>query len=435
MSCPNLTHYIATLTLLTVCLSVSGHSRRPTTADDILRSAEYQSEEYLSEAVVADLSKVLYNPDYEILGYEGDDFHRLRIHYTTIHRNHTDGGLYNITGALFRRNHSLPVQGTLRIRTMRKSKMPSTLGYQRYILAADVELFGPVRQSESGVIRGTLLCRLYRDGGTWQFDDLDYGNPDFSNHLFFGSFSAYSDTGKDEIVSWGIGRIPNSQPLDHGKEHFLPDTKYLRNGWASYEPALNGNEAAMEEEERTWWDGEREVHITAQTQKVAAQTYRASILHNEHLQQVVTIAPDFLPTNPKDIGMLTRRDMNGDGKTDLLLYLGNDGNHDYYECYLWTGTHYQNIPSFRRIPNPEPSLAAQCVYSTYVSTDGVRHFQRYRFTTTDIVLTSSVAVGRNGRYTETDHSESKTSIQHQDCDTYHCLSDFWIRYFDSHPQR
>lgn len=147
MSCPNLTHYIATLTLLTVCLSVSGHSRRPTTADDILRSAEYQSEEHLSEAVVADLSKVLYNPDYEILGYEGKDFHRLRIHYTTIHRNHTDGGLYNITGALFRRNHSLPVQGTLRIRTMRKSKMPSTLGYQRYILAADVELFGPVRQS------------------------------------------------------------------------------------------------------------------------------------------------------------------------------------------------------------------------------------------------------------------------------------------------
>lgn len=424
------------LTFLLLCFFSFAHAAgRVLTAQDVLSSADYLTADHLSDVRNADLSSAFYNPDYELLGVIGDDFHRLRLHYISIHKNPTDPFLYNISAAAFWKNHIQPFNGTLRLTNLRANRSPSPHGYQRYILAADVSLFGPVRQDAAGIIRGTLLCCLYRDGDSWFFDDLDYGSPSFSNHQFFGSFSEYADPDHSLSVYWGVGRIPNSKHLDSGKDRFLPDSKYLRNGWASYEPALYGNDDALEEEERFWWNAPHEVRITSETKKIAGQTFRASIFHNGNLQQVVNIHPDFMPVNPKDIGLISRKDINGDQHPDLLVYLGNDGEDDHFDCFLWNGTHYVLLPSFRRIPNPEVSTSARCVFSSHSTPDGNRVFGRYTCSASDAVLSSSVTVSRNGRFTETSYLNGRPSVLHSDVENCHLLSHHWIRFFDAHPLR
>ncbi len=162
------------------------------------------------------------------LGFIGDDFQRLYIHFKSLIQNYDNPFEYFIYGEFTVKEISCEFQGFSEAGFLEDSSIP---GLQRAYLSGNYVFFEKQSCFGSGIFRGEFVSSVYLDeNGMVHYDDLYEDKPHFTNNEFFGNFYPY---GTEEIMkaNWGDKRIPDSGLLDVGKEKFQPSFRYLDKGW------------------------------------------------------------------------------------------------------------------------------------------------------------------------------------------------------------
>ena len=222
-----------------------------------------------------DLSSVL-NPDSitddgnekqrrpELLGFIDSSFQRFQIHFTSFVKSKSNPYEYVIIGKTKIKDNICNFKGTITVvaaiydttSLMRDIGFPT---YREGNITSKVMLYEDKKQYGSGTITGELSTDIYFDDkGKIYYSALMLVADGYSNNQFKGSWTSYN-TGKTKKCNWGDFRIPESDGLDGGTGEFMPQEKYLDNGWRDYYNYLIGglDESKRLEAERIenikWW--------------------------------------------------------------------------------------------------------------------------------------------------------------------------------------
>lgn len=195
----------------------------------------------------------------EILGFIGEDFQRFSIHITSVAKNSEKPYEYTVVGKTKVNKSICSFRGFVKVK--KASTFISTYFPKRTqgTATCEVLLFEEKSQSNSGVIKGELVCNFWLNtNGTLEYNGLSYNSDDFSNNQFVGTWTSYK-TNLSKKCNWGDFRIPESGDLDIGAGEFSVNDKYLKNGWVNYSLAygctVNDSirNAARKLEAQQWW--------------------------------------------------------------------------------------------------------------------------------------------------------------------------------------
>lgn len=193
------------------------------------------------------------------LGYLGDNFQRLRVHFTSVIQHPEKPLEYLVYGKTNVKDNICDFQGTITVKVARLYKEREDPAFQQGYIQCDVVLFENNAQPNTGIFRGSLLSDFLLDkNGTISYDALMIGADGFCNNLFTGTWTSYK-TKAVKKCRWGDYRIPDCGDLDIGAGEFSVDKKYVKNGWESYQAAYFGDpdspeaKAALIKEEEQWW--------------------------------------------------------------------------------------------------------------------------------------------------------------------------------------
>ena len=203
----------------------------------------------------------------EILGYIDTDFQRFQIHFTSISKSKSNPHEYNVAGKTKVKNNICSFTGTITVvaATYDTSSLMTLIGFPKYkggFITGQVLINEDKNQPFSGFIKGKLTTEIYFDDkGQIHYSALMLVADSFSNNQFEGNWTSYK-SGKTKKCNWGDFRIPDSKGFDGGTGEFMPEEKYLDNGWRNYYDYLmindvNENEPKSIEvkriEETEWW--------------------------------------------------------------------------------------------------------------------------------------------------------------------------------------
>lgn len=254
--------------LFTLCLPLllavplaAQHPARPELTLDMLRQKDLSMlwTGPLPEIDREDTTTLVWFERVEPLGYIGPDFHRFRIHFSSISRSGDDPLTYRLAGATCTGDNVCRFRGELHIDSLSRrisSGEPDEWGgiYCGWYLKGHYILLEEPDQSGSGIFEGTHTLGIAVDAeGNVYYDTLMLVADGYSNNTWEGTRQSYA-TCIPEVCNWGDYRIPNSDRLDVGCGDFCPADEYLANGWQSYRDAWDSqNTAARDEETRRWW--------------------------------------------------------------------------------------------------------------------------------------------------------------------------------------
>ena len=170
----------------------------------------------------------------ERIGYVGQEYERIQIHFNSIIQNFDNPSEYLVYGKSKVMNNICEFQGFLLItevgfKTDSISNSPKH-GFLdgEYIFYEDPSCF------HSGIFQGKFYTDFYIDNTeTLYYDDLGSDGNLFANNSFVGSWYHY-DSDLTQVCNWGDYRIAESIGLDIGLEKFKPAFKYLEHGWKEY---------------------------------------------------------------------------------------------------------------------------------------------------------------------------------------------------------
>ena len=197
-----------------------------------------------------------------VLGYIGDGYQRLRIVVLSATKHPSQPDIYNVTGKSMVKNVVRSFTGTIKI-TKTASSPHAELDeeYKGEHVKEAGSVFGEyhfaedAKQTNTGKFDGVFTTDWIVDrNGRLQYDEVMAGADGYANNQFVGTWTSYrAKTGKP--ASWGDSRIPLAGDLDIGAGEFLPDEKYIPNGWQSYRNAygVKQDKRALTEERRQWW--------------------------------------------------------------------------------------------------------------------------------------------------------------------------------------
>lgn len=195
----------------------------------------------------------------EIIGFIGDDYQRLFIHFVSMIQNPTNPYEYLVYGKTKVKETICSFQGTITIRNARMYKNAEFPDYQQGYTTCDVMLYEDKKERSTGFFKGTLTTNFIIDmKGKFSYDALLFYADGFANNQFVGSWTSYK-TSAIKKCHWGDYRIPKCGDLDNGAGAFIVSTKYLKNGWENYKKAYsyNPNESetqkARQKENEQWW--------------------------------------------------------------------------------------------------------------------------------------------------------------------------------------
>ncbi|MDR1761414.1 MAG: hypothetical protein LBR55_03085 [Bacteroidales bacterium] len=199
-------------------------------------------------------------PRSEILGFIGDDYQRLHIHFISIIQNQSNPYEYFAYGKTKVKNNVCEFQGIIKIK---EAKMYVKGDYSEKYLQGyticEVVLYEDQKQSSTGFIGGQLKSNFCIDTeGNFQYDAIMSVADGFCNNQFVGTWTSYK-TGKSKTCNWGDGRIPKSENLDSGAGEFIVSEKYVKNGWENYKlawqtyPETQEVIKARQKENEKWW--------------------------------------------------------------------------------------------------------------------------------------------------------------------------------------
>jgi hypothetical protein len=195
----------------------------------------------------------------EPLGFFGNDYHRIFIHFISVIKDSENPLKYYIYGKSRLKGHICEFNGYLLIEKAYQytmSEFPDKeTGFVSgtYILNEDAEV------KWTGFFKGDFSSEwMINDEGEYAYNGLMLVADGFSNNQFNGTWTSYT-TGKTKNCNWGDFRIPESGDLDGGAGEFFPQEKYWANGWQNYVDAWLGDPdsdkatKAREIEFEEWW--------------------------------------------------------------------------------------------------------------------------------------------------------------------------------------
>lgn len=170
----------------------------------------------------------------EILGFIGDDYQRLFIHFISAIQNPTNPYEYLVYGKTMVKETVCAFQGTITVKQARIYKSGDIPTYKQGYAVCDVIFYEDKKQLSTGFFKGKLNSNFIIDNkGQFRYDAIMFVADGFSNNQFEGSWTSYK-TKTTKKCNWGDYRIPNCGDLDIGAGEFSVNERYVKNGWLSY---------------------------------------------------------------------------------------------------------------------------------------------------------------------------------------------------------
>lgn len=194
----------------------------------------------------------------EPLGYIGDNFQRFYIHFISVTKSAANPYEYVVTGKTRVKNNICSFKGTLVIEnaTLNKESEPEFPQYKRGSVYCAVNFYEDSTQAGSGYIKGRLITGFYLDKKNKLYYDRLWFTDAFENNQCKAVWTSYK-TKKSKKCNWGDYRIPESGDLDGGAGDFIPDQKYIANGWEEYADVYSTDDTkpvkAPVVENKKWW--------------------------------------------------------------------------------------------------------------------------------------------------------------------------------------
>lgn len=198
----------------------------------------------------------------EPLGYIGENFQRLQIHFISAIKNPNNQLQYFIYGKTKVKENICTFQGTITIsesRTYDEGDIPTL---KQGFAKGQYEFFEDPDQKGTGILKGNFQTDFYiSEKGEIKYDALMFVADGFQNNQFEGTWTSYA-TGNSKQCNWGDYRMPGCNwrnGCDTGAGEFSINEKYQKNGWENYKLAWGHYpdkpeviEARKKEKEK-WW--------------------------------------------------------------------------------------------------------------------------------------------------------------------------------------
>jgi len=193
------------------------------------------------------------------LGFIGDNFQRINIHFISVIQNPDNHLEYLIYGKTRVKGNICDFQGTIDInasKTYIESDLPPL---KQGFISGEYKFHEDKDQIHTGFFSGQFKTYFYIDEkGRLRYDALSWVADGFNNNQFEGTWTDYK-TKVSKKCNWGDYRIPDSRDLDCGAGEFGVSEKYVSNGWISYMIANGASpdrmdiEGAKKGEKEEWW--------------------------------------------------------------------------------------------------------------------------------------------------------------------------------------
>jgi hypothetical protein len=245
------------LILATVTASAQVNSTK--FKNEVLKSKYLEKEDVKNKILPFDIAGLLTKTnDPSIFGFIGADFQRIKIKLISIIKNNDQEGQYFVYGKSMVKDNVCDFQGTINLTEAHYLTEPETKEFKEGIILGEYSFFENPSQKHVGQFKGIFKTGFYiNKEGSIQYDDLAGDADGFSNNEFVGTWTSYN--GKlIKDCNWGDHRIPMSGDLDIGSGEFIPNEKYINNGWQNYKLAYFGppnktSEDARKKENESWW--------------------------------------------------------------------------------------------------------------------------------------------------------------------------------------
>ena len=221
--------------------------------NQLLKNKYLVENEILNEILKYDFSEIISYSKYEHarVGYIGNDYQRIQIHFISVIKNTENPNEYFVYGKSKVKNNICEFQGKITFETARFYKYSELENAKSGFIIANYSFFENPKQKHVGYFKGKLKTSFYlNEKGEVLYDDIILGADGYSNNKFVGSWISYS-TNIGKPCNWGDFRIPFSEELDHGAGEFIPDEKYIDNGWNEYLDEIK--EWSRTREIKEWW--------------------------------------------------------------------------------------------------------------------------------------------------------------------------------------
>ena len=186
----------------------------------------------------------------ERIGYIGQEFERIQIHFNSVIQNFDNPLEYFVYGKSKVKNTICEFQGYLVIQELGFKEESTSSDFHQGFLDGEYMFYENQSCLHSGIFQGKFYTDFYIDETeTLYYNDLDSENNLFANNSFVGTWFHY-DSDLEQICNWGDYRIPESAGLDIGLEDFKPSFKYLDMGWKEYLQ----EKRSTEEVSNPWWE-------------------------------------------------------------------------------------------------------------------------------------------------------------------------------------
>ena len=245
--------------LMTVFLFGKTFAQDTTTSDFFTQIKNYDlSVVMMADSIFADEEAMFKRA--EILGFIGDNYQRLQIHFISIIQNSLNPYEYFAYGKTKVKENICSFQGTIKVTKSRLYKDSDISNYKQGYAECEVNLYEDRKEKSTGFFSGKLKTGfLIDDKGKFRYDASSFVADGFCNNQFVGTWTSYG-TKLTKKTNWGDYRIPESGNFDIGAGEFSVDGKYVKNGWENY-MLLFGRygdnspeiKKAQEKEEEQWW--------------------------------------------------------------------------------------------------------------------------------------------------------------------------------------
>jgi len=193
------------------------------------------------------------------LGYIGDNFQRLHIHFISAIQNHHNALEYFIYGKSKVKENICSFQGTIIIEESRTYDEGDVPNLKQGFVKGRYTFYENPHQNGAGVLAGNFKTDFYiNENNEIKYDAIAFVADGFKNNQFEGTWTSYQNR-ESKTCNWGDYRIPDSDELDIGAGEFSPLEKYTSFGWENYIKAWGSYPdkpdviKAREREKRKWW--------------------------------------------------------------------------------------------------------------------------------------------------------------------------------------
>lgn len=226
--------HIFAVILTAVFLTGQTFAQEATTSDFLIQIKNYDLSTILTadSIIIEDGTEKIRRA--EILGFIGDTYQRIQIHFTSIIQNPSNRYEYFACGKTKVRETVCMFQGTIKITNARLYDTAEVPEYRQGFVECDVNLYEDSKQQSTGFFAGKLKTYfLIDDKGVFRYDAITLWYDGFCNNQFVGTWTSYK-TNATKTCNWGDYRIPESGDLDGGAGEFTVTGRFVKNGWESY---------------------------------------------------------------------------------------------------------------------------------------------------------------------------------------------------------